>query len=707
MNPRSPARKPIEAALKAHQSGNLAEAQRLYRAVLALSPSDPQALHGLGVIAFATGNRDEALPLLAKAAQQAPRIAEVRRNYANALVVSGRFDAAIPEYRAILKLEPRSAADWSRLGAALLALGQHEDAAQAFAAALSHLPAKSPDRIGVLRRLGQAQKRADQGEAAVRSWQTALSLDPKQADLAANLGELLTTVGRPEEAQAAYRQALALKPDDVAVLTNLGALLRDEGKFVEAEAVYRAALQADPESVMAHRNLAVALHDQEKDAEALPVIEAALALAPQDTHALQIASGVLQGLGRHEAALAMAARLLMLDPQEPRVPGIRARSLLALDRGGEALAAAREAMRNPQPSPDGLADAAFVLRTMGEMDDAIACYRALLQRRPGDIDAHVNLGGSLLSIGRFKEGWLEYEWRWKRKDEAARRNRPMPQPLWDGAQPLPGRLLIWNEQGIGDEVMFSSLVPELAPGLDCIVECDPRLVSLFRRSLPKAEIVARTEPLPDPLLTAPDIVRQAPAGTVARWLRPDLASFAGKGGAYLVPDPERVAALKSRYREAGFNIGIAWFTKADRQQGRGIELAELEPLLATPGVRFVSVQYGDHRAAIAALKQRTGVEIFEDPSIDQLKDLEGFAAQLAALDLVVTIDNSAAHFAGALGVPCWVLLPFLPEWRWQRDRPDSIWWSSLRLFRQSRRGDWSEPLAALSTALARRLQARS
>ncbi len=707
MNPRSPARKQIDAALKAHQSGNVAEAQRLYRAVLALDAGDAQALHGLGVIAFAAGNRDEALPLLAKAAQRAPKIAEFRRNYANALAASSQFEAAIPEYRAILKLEPRSAADWSRLGSAQSALGQDEEAAKAFGAALSHLPAQSPDRIGALRRLGQAQKRAAQGEAAVRSWQTALSLNPRQADLAANLAELLTTLGRPAEAQAAYRQALALKPDDAAVLTNLGALLRDDGRFAEAETVYRAALQAEPGSVMARRNLAVALHDQEKNTEALPVIEAALAMAPQDTHALQIASGVLQGLGRHEAALAMAARLLVLDPGEPRVAGIRARSLQALDRNAEALAAARDAMRNLRPDPDALADAAFVLRSMGEMDDAIACYRALLRLRPGDVDAHVNLGGSLFSIGQFAEGWLEYDWRWKRKAEAPRRNRPMPQPLWDGARSLPGRLLVWNEQGVGDEVMFSSLLPELSGDVDCVLECDPRLVPLFRRSLPKIEIVARREPLPDPRLSAPDIVRQAPAGTVARWLRPDLASFAGKGGAYLVSDPARVAALKSRYRETGFNVGIAWFTKADQQQGRGIELAQFEPFLSAPGVRFVSVQYGDHREAIAALKERTGVEIFEDPSIDQLKDLDGFAAQLAALDLVVTIDNSAAHFAGALGVPCWVLLPFLPEWRWQRDRPDSIWWSSLRLFRQSRRGDWSEPVAALSTALARRLQARS
>jgi tetratricopeptide (TPR) repeat protein len=704
MSNRSASRKTTEAALKAHRAGKGAEARRLYLAALAQDAGDAQALHGLGVLAFEAGERDQALALLGKAARQAPKIAEFRRNYANALAASRQFEPAILEYEAVLKLEPRSAADWSRLGTALSSLGRHEAAAKAFETALSHTAARSPERIGALRRLGQAQWKSGDGEAALQSWRAALSLDPRQPDVAFNLGELLKQLGRVTEAEAAYRQALAIKPEDGAVLTNLGALLRETDRYEEAEAVYRAALRAEPASVMARRNLAVALHDREKDAEALTEIEAVLAAAPQDTHALQIAAAVLQALGRHEEALAMAARLLALDPKEARVPGVRARSLLALDRTAEALAAARDAMRNADPSPDALADAAFVLRTMGELDEAIACYRALLAIRPGDVDAHVNLGGSLLSTGDFTEGWVEYEWRWKRKQEADRRNRPLPQPLWDGTKPLAGRLLVWNEQGVGDEVMFSSLLPEMATNLDCVLECDPRLVPLLRRSLPKVEVVARLQPLPDPRLSAPDIARQAPAGTVARWLRPDLASFAGKGGAYLVPDAARVAGLKRSYQGARLRVGIAWHTRADQAQGRCIELQQFEPLLLTPGIRFFSVQYGDHGAEIGALKARCGVEIFADPSIDQMKDLDGFAAQLAALDLVITIDNSAAHFAGALGVPCWVLLPYLPEWRWQLGRSDSIWWPSLRLYRQSRRGDWSEPLARLSAALVRLLQ---
>ena len=706
MSSRPTSRKTTEAAVKAHRAGKIAEAKRLYLAALAQDAGDVQALHGLGVLAFEAGERDQALTLLGKAARQAPKIAEVRRNYANALAASRQFEPAILEYEAVVKIEPRSATDWSRLGTTLSSLGRHDEAAKAFETALSHTTAKTPERIGALRRLGLAQWRSGDSSAALDTWRKALSLDPRQADVAFNLGEVLKQLGQIAEAEAAYRQALAIKPDDVAALTNLGALLREAGRFEEAEAVYRAALRAEPASAMARRNLAVALHDQAKDSDALSEIETVLATAAQDIHALQVAAAVLQGLDRHEEALAMTARLLAFNSKEARVPGIRARSLLALDRAAEALAAAREAMRHPAPSPDALADAAFVLRTMGELGDAIACYRALLAIRPNDVDAHVNLGGSLLSIGRFAEGWAEYEWRWRRKDEAERRNRPLPQPFWDGTRPLGGRLLVWNEQGIGDEVMFSSLLPELTADLDCILECDPRLVALFRRSLPKVEIVARLQPLPDPRLSAPDIARQAPAGTVARWLRPDLENFAGKGGAYLVPDAPRVAALAQSYRGARLRVGIAWHTKADQAQGRRIDLQQLEPLLQTPAVRFVSVQYGDHRAEVAALKARCGVDILEDPSVDQMKDLDGFAAQLAALDLVVTIDNSAAHFAGALGVPCWVLLPSLPEWRWQLDRPDSIWWPSLRLYRQSRRGDWSGPVARLAADLARLLQER-
>ncbi|QEX21240.1 hypothetical protein FRZ61_11630 [Hypericibacter adhaerens] len=695
-----------QAALKAHAAGNRVEAQRLYRAALALDPDDAAALHGLGLLVFEGGEREQGLALLEKAVRNAPQSAEFRRHHAHCLALAGSLDPAIAAFGALLKLPDTEADDWTRLGILQAQRGLYGDAAASFEGALSRLAPSSPERIASLRRLGQAQRRAGLGSAAVRSWMTALTLDRGQTEIALHLGDLLLELGRPAEAETVYRQALAAKPDALDLQINLGVMLREAGRSEEAEAAFRAALGLDPASALARRNLALALHDRGRDEEALAEIQAVLKTAPQDPPALTVAASLLLALDRPAEALELADRVSRLEPGSTRVQAIRARSLLKLDRSEAALEAAHAVQRASRDA-DALHDAASVFRDLGLMEPAIGCYRQAIAARPGYVDAHVNLGGALLSCGQFAEGWQEYEWRWQRSPGRERRNRPLPQPFWDGARPLSGRLLVWNEQGIGDEILFSSLLPEIARDLGCILECDPRLVGLLGRSLPGVELVARRQPPQlDPRLLASDIVAQIPAGGLAALLRPTLESFAGKGDAYLRPDPERRQALRTRYDDGRLLVGIAWHTIADSAQGRSLTLERLEPVLRTPGVRFVSVQYGDHAEEIAALARRSGVELLQDASVDPMTDLDGFAAQLAAVDLVVTIDNSTAHFAGALGVPCWVLLPHWAEWRWQREGSASIWWRSLRLFRQTKRNDWRGPLADLAAALAQRLSGK-
>jgi hypothetical protein len=277
-----------------------------------------------------------------------------------------------------------------------------------------------------------------------------------------------------------------------------------------------------------------------------------------------------------------------------------------------------------------------------------------------------------------------------------------PQARWNGRRDPAGRLLVWNEQGVGDELMFLSLLPELARETSLLVECDSRLLALFRRSLPSIEFVARPPDRSGVPAWPVDIAAQCPAGSLMRHLRPDLASFA-QGGAYLTPDPERRAALERRYGGDRLRVGVSWHTTAPNAGlRRQLALSTLLPLLRHPGAGFVSLQYGDHAAEIAALAGQ-GVELLQDPAIDPWNDLDGWAAQIAALDLVVTIDNSTAHMAGALGVPCWVMLPHPPEWRWLLERSDCLWWPSLQLFRQSRPGDWDPVIAELTDRLAERI----
>ncbi|MGH6882842.1 MAG: tetratricopeptide repeat protein, partial [Hypericibacter sp.] len=304
-----------------------------------------------------------------------------------------------------------------------------------------------------------------------------------------------------------------------------------------------------------------------------------------------------------------------------------------------------------------------------------------------------------------REGWAEVECRWATGSRDGEK-RDWPWPVWQGND-LEGRLLVWTEQGIGDEIMFASLLPEMIGKMKLAVECEPRLVPLLARSLPGVEILAR-RPGPVSVSEWPsDIVAQSSAGDLMRYLRPDPASFAGRGGPYLKVDPARREAARQRYGLDRLRAGIAWYTgSTNAGTSRTVPLALLKPLLRSAGVRFVDLQYGDHKAEIAALAAE-GIELFQDPTFDQMTDLEGFAAQVAALDLVITIDNSTAHMAGALGVPCWVLLPDPPEWRWLLERSDCLWWPSLKLFRQTRSGDWSGPLAQVREAFAAWVSERS
>jgi hypothetical protein len=278
--------------------------------------------------------------------------------------------------------------------------------------------------------------------------------------------------------------------------------------------------------------------------------------------------------------------------------------------------------------------------------------------------------------------------------------------MWNGA-PIPGgTLLITAEQGVGDEIMFASLVGEAASRAgDCVVECDPRLVPLFARSMPRIRV--RATPAGSagfqPTLV-PDFDEHIAMGSLPRFLRPTLASFPGVRG-YLKADARRRDKWKVRLRGLGaeLKVGISWRggRKLETRRTRSTKLEDWLPLFATPDVRFVNLQYGDCAAELARLQEQHGILVHHWADANPLEDLDEFAAEISALDLVISIDNSTVHMAGALGCPVWTLLPYVPDWRWLLDRDDSPWYHSMRLFRQVRRGCWADVLPAVAGELDR------
>jgi len=396
--------------------------------------------------------------------------------------------------------------------------------------------------------------------------------------------------------------------------------------------------------------------------------------------------------GRLFEAEGIYQQILQADPNQP--DALHLLGLIAYQFGKNDTAAdlIDQALATRPDYAEAYSNRGLALQELNQLEDAVASYDKAIGIKPDYAEAYWNKSLALLLCGKFGNGWELYKWRW-RCTEIHPLPRDFTQPLWEGGS-LDGKtVLVWGEQGVGDEAMFASLIPEIIEQAEhCVIECDPRLVELFNRSFPEATAIARAVPHSE-RADAPDIDLQAPIADLARWLRPTLESFAPVTSC-LIAYPTRVAECRSRYQHHGrpLVVGISW-RSGNREFGlaRSTTLDLWAPLFRQPGVRFVNLQYGDCAADLATVRQRLGIEILHDDAIDPLSDMDGFAAQVAAMDLVVSIDNSTVHLAGALGKPTWVLLPYVPDWRWLLDRDDSPWYGSVKLYRQCEDRNW-EPV---------------
>jgi hypothetical protein len=366
----------------------------------------------------------------------------------------------------------------------------------------------------------------------------------------------------------------------------------------------------------------------------------------------------------------------------------------------EAEAAYRRALTLQPESAGNLTNLALLLHEVERFAEAEDCYRAALAMDPKNDFAQYNFGLFCLSRGRLKEGWEGYEQRWQMKGFNALRHQS-PQLPWQGASLDGQTMVVWQEQGVGDVILYAGLIPDLlARGPRLVLECEARLVPLLARSFPQAQVVMRSDQVHP---TAKDTHWQSPLGSLCRWLRASHEDFKWHGP-YLKPDAARVAAFRERYRGSGGGpvIGISWRSSNYKVGTRkSLPLSALAPLLKLPGATFVNLQYGDCADEIARLARDSGVKLHTDDGVDSLKDLDAFAAQVAAMDMVISTSNSTVHFAGALEIPVWTLLPKGDAllWYWFRDCESSAWYPSMRLFRQDSPGDWSGPIARIQGEL--------
>jgi len=347
-----------------------------------------------------------------------------------------------------------------------------------------------------------------------------------------------------------------------------------------------------------------------------------------------------------------------------------------------------------------------VLKEQGKLDDAVLAYRSALGINPDYSEAHNNLGLVLLLQGNFSSGWREYEWRLKCKELGFFLNkRDFPQVFWNGSDLNGKTILVWAEQGIGDEIMLASMLPTLLKmNSNIIVECDKRLVPLFQRSFPFIQFVPREDPA-NPKLLDTTIDYQIPMGSLGQWLRADKDAFLPKQESYLQACPNRVGQLQEKYRSLAGDkllVGISWRSTGidkKRAQTKSAPLKHWTPILSQKDCYFVNLQYGNIREEIEAYTIATGYPIYIDEEIDPLSDLDGFAAQVSVLDLIVSTSNTTVHMSGGLGKKVWGLLSSRPDWRWMLEEENTPWYQTVRLFRQEKSGDWEGVFQRISSAL--------
>ncbi len=499
-------------------------------------------------------------------------------------------------------------------------------------------------------------------EEAARLLSKAVMANPRIADAHYNWGVALGELKRPAEALERYGRAIALKPDHADAYYNRGVALDELDRPAEALESYDRVIALKPDYAEAHNNRGLALGRLQRYAEALASYERAIALKPDYARAHNNRGVALGELERPTEALASYHRAIALKPDYAEAYNNRGIALCELSRPAEALESYERGIAIRPDYAEAFYNRGNALRDLHRHGDAIDSYERALALKPDYASAHWNLADCRLLLGDFALGWQEYEWRWKLEQRDNRR-RDFQQPLWLGGKTLEGRtILLHSELGLGDTLLFCRYAKEVAAlGATVVLEVQPPLLPLLADLEGIEQAVPRGAPLPAfdyhcPLMSLP-LAFKTDLGNVPANIP------------YIRSDTARAVAWQAKLGEKRKpRVGVVWSgSKALRNDRRSM-------------------------ASRADLRHVGG----------ELEDFADTAALVELMDVVVTVDTSVTHVAGAMGKPVWILLPFNPhDWRWMLDREDSPWYPTARLFRQPANGDWASVIRRVDEELVR------
>lgn len=636
-------------AVQVHQAGNLVAAEQIYREVLAYDPNQPDALHLLGMVALATGSPERAKELISKAIRVRPQAAPFHSNLALAVMELGDLPGAEASCREAIRLNPVFPEAHYNLSVTLQRRGLVDEAMAACREALSLQPKYPRAHFA----LGVSLWERGDLEEAIASLKQAVALDERYVEAHDRLGVALRDHGQLEDAERACQRALAIREDYVQAKNTLGTIALRREDYPVAVQHFREAIQRKPDFLEAHNNLSIALKE----------------------------------LGLLESAAEACRKAIECQPDSAEAHSNLGSTLRQQGKIQEAIAECEKAISLQHELADGHCNLGAALHEEGDLDGAKERYLQAIQLDHKHADSRKNLSMILLAQGAFAQGWEEYEWRWPSEKPGPCRH---PGPRWDGQSFAGQTLLVFGEQGFGDTLQFIrylKLVKER--GGEVIFVCKPKLLRILQGVAGIDYLVARGSNIPP-------YHYQIPLLSLPRLFGTDLDSIPGDVP-YLAATPEKLEQWQPRIHQySGRRVGIFWQGSPTfaRDLFRSVPLEHYLPLAEIPGISLLSFQKGHGIEQLQELKNTTIPDIGTG-----FEDFTDTAAALKSLDLFVTSDTAVAHLAGSLGVPTWVALGHVPDWRWLLDRSDSPWYPSMRLFRQKQRGDWPELFGRIASEL--------
>ena len=633
----------LDHAVQMHQASQLEEAEELYNKVLILSPHQYDALNLLGVIADQRGNTDQAINLFNQAINASPNLVTAHYNKANTLRDNKQL-----------------------------------------------------------------------GEAEV-SYKNALTCNPKSQDALLNLGVILQDQNRTEEALAKFLELIKIAPKNAKAHYNKGKTLHKAGNLSDAEKALKKAIKLDPSNAYSHFALANICDDLNKNEDAIKYIQKAIEIRPEWGQAYLYQITILKRNNLHAKALKVAKDSVNYCERSPL-----SLICMAWAENENSKQYLNEILKDDQLDHNELTALANIARdTIGSwaaiqlldrsisikenekalnnlganLDDlsffapAKVFYESAMKLNKDYLKTIKSFGCALLRNGELKEGWEILSKRLFNNDFIS--SRASQTPFWKGEDLSSKVLFIFFEEGAGEHILQASMIRSIMPLVKkCIIQCSNRLVPIIQRSYPNVEVISGLDD--KKIRNAIDEADfQIPGINLGSYTRQHFNDFKNNQSGYLSANNEIVKKLRQKYIDKAKGkkiIGISWISGSNNHgKYKSIDLNNLLPIIKTQNVFFVSLQYGSVSNELKKLYNQTGNKIYFDDSVDQIKDLEQFFGQVAAMDLVISISNTTVHTAGALGIPTWLMIPNGRGslWFWFTKGMRSPWYPSVRLFRQT------------------------